>query len=279
MAQALLGARGGSELPPHGLIGAERQALKALLLAMADDEFVIGFWDSEWTGIAPLLEEDVAFSSLAQDEIGHAQALYQLLAELEGGDPDRIAFGRDAQEYRHARLLDHPRTDWAFSIARRFLYDTADAARLDLLAGCAYAPLAGLVAKMRREETYHLLHCSAWVERLSNGGEEPRRRLHDALERLWPDALCVLAPLPGSQRLVEAGVIAEPFSRAEQRWLAGLAAPLERLGMPFPFRDTGQRLEPTIARPANPRGDHPASFQWLWGEFTSVHRSDPEASW
>jgi ring-1,2-phenylacetyl-CoA epoxidase subunit PaaC len=279
MAQALLGGRGGSELPPHGLIGAERQALKALLLAMADDEFVIGFWDSEWTGIAPLLEEDVAFSSLAQDEIGHAQALYQLLAELEGGDPDRIAFGRDAQEYRHARLLDHPRTDWAFSIARRFLYDTADAARLDLLAGCAYAPLAGLVAKMRREETYHLLHCTAWVERLANGGEEPRRRLHDALERLWPDALCVLAPLPGSQRLVEAGVIAEPFSRAEQRWLAGLAAPLERLGMPFPFRDTGQRLEPTIARPANPRGDHPASFQWLWGEFTSVHRSDPEASW
>lgn len=266
-----------------GAVGAldesTRAALAKLLLAMADDEFVIGFWDSEWTGIAPLLEEDVAFSSLAQDEIGHAQALYQLLAELEGGDPDRIAFGRGAQEYRHARLLDHPRTDWAFSIARRFLYDTADAARLDLLGGCAYAPLAGLVAKMRREETYHLLHCSAWVERLANGGEEPRRRLHDALERLWPDALCVLAPLPGSQRLVEAGVIAEPFSRAEQRWLAGLAAPLERLGMPFPFRDAGQRLEPTIARPANPRGDHPASFQWLWGEFTSVHRSDPEASW
>jgi ring-1,2-phenylacetyl-CoA epoxidase subunit PaaC len=266
-----------------GAVGAldesTRAALAKLLLAMADDEFVIGFWDSEWTGIAPLLEEDVAFSSLAQDEIGHAQALYQLLAELEGGDPDRIAFGRDAQEYRHARLLDHPRTDWAFSIARRFLYDTADAARLDLLAGCAYAPLAGLVAKMRREETYHLLHCTAWVERLANGGEEPRRRLHDALERLWPDALCVLAPLPGSQRLVEGGVIAEPFSRAEQRWLAGLAAPLERLGMPFPFRDAGQRLEPTIARPTNPRGDHPASFQWLWGEFTSVHRSDPEASW
>ncbi|HJU01817.1 MAG TPA: Phenylacetic acid catabolic protein, partial [Actinomycetes bacterium] len=70
-----------------------RTALANLLLAMADDEFVLGFWDSEWTGIAPLLEEDVAFASLAQDEIGHAQALYQLLAELEGGDPDAIAFG------------------------------------------------------------------------------------------------------------------------------------------------------------------------------------------
>ena len=279
MAQALLGGRGGSELPPHGSIGAERQALEALLLAMADDEFVIGFWDSEWTGIAPMLEEDVAFSSLAQDEIGHAQALYQLLADLTGGDPDRIAFGRDPQEYRHARLLDHPRTDWAFSIARRFLYDTADAARLDLLVASAYAPLAGLVAKMRREETYHLLHAGAWLERLASGGLQPRRRLEEALERLWPDALCVLAPLPGCERLVAAGVIAEPLKQAEQRWLAMLAPLLERLDLPFPFRRAGQRLEPTIARPASPRGDHPASFEWLWGEFTSVYRSDPEASW
>jgi ring-1,2-phenylacetyl-CoA epoxidase subunit PaaC len=288
-----------------------RQALAGLLLAMADDEFVIGFWDSEWTGIAPMLEEDVAFSSLAQDEIGHAQVLYQLLAELDGGDPDRIAFGRGPQEYRHARLLDHPRTDWAFSIARRFLYDTADAARLDLLVASAYAPLAGVVAKIRREETYHLLHATAWLERLALGGQEPRRRLEAALERLWPDALCVLAPLEGCERLVRAGVMAEPLGTegseeprgsapvdgegsgeprggapvgravdsAEQRWLASLAPLLGRLDLPFPFRRVGGRLEPTIARPANPRGDHPASFEWLWGEFTSVHRSDAEASW
>jgi len=256
-----------------------REALAELLLAMADDEFVIGFWDSEWTGIAPLLEEDVAFSSLAQDEIGHAQVLYQLLAELRDADPDRIAFGRGAQEYRHARLLDHPRTDWAFSIARRFLYDTADAVRLDLLAASSYAPLAGVVAKMRREETYHLLHATAWVERLAGGGEEPRRRLQDALERLWPDALCVLAPLEGDRRLVEAGVLAEPLADGEQRWLAGLAPLLERLGLPFPFRRAGARLEPAVERPASPRGDHSASFEWLWGEFTSVYRSDPEAAW
>jgi ring-1,2-phenylacetyl-CoA epoxidase subunit PaaC len=256
-----------------------REALAEMLLAMADDEFVIGFWDSEWTGIAPLLEEDVAFSSLAQDEIGHAQVLYQLLAELRDADPDRIAFGRGAQEYRHARLLDHPRTDWAFSIARRFLYDTADAVRLDLLAASSYAPLAGVVAKMRREETYHLMHATAWVERLAGGGEEPRRRLQDALERLWPDALCVLAPLEGDRRLVEAGVLAEPLADGEQRWLAGLAPPLERLGLPFPFRRAGARLEPTVERPASPRGDHSASFEWLWGEFTSVYRSDPEAAW
>jgi ring-1,2-phenylacetyl-CoA epoxidase subunit PaaC len=256
-----------------------RQALAQLLLAMADDEFVLGFWESEWTGIAPLLEEDVATSSIAQDEIGHAQALYQLLADLEGGDPDRIAFGRQAQQYRHARLLDHPRTDWAFSVARRFLYDTADAARLDLLVASSYGPLAGLVGKMRREETYHLLHMGHWLERLATGGEEPRRRLSGALERLWPDALAVLAPLPGEDVLVAAGVLAEPLAGAEQRWLAGLAPLFERLELVFPFRRAGGRLEPTVPRPASPRSDHAASFEWLWGQFTMVYRSEPEATW
>jgi ring-1,2-phenylacetyl-CoA epoxidase subunit PaaC len=254
-------------------------ALARLLSSMADDEFVLGFWDSEWTGIAPLLEEDVAFSSLAQDEIGHAQALYRLLAELTGGDPDRIAFGRAPDQYNHARLLDHPRTDWGFSIARRFLYDTADACRLDLLAASAYAPLAGLVGKIRREETYHLLHANAWLQRLAEGGEEPRRRLVESLERLWPDALCVLAELPGAGLLVAAGILAEPLAGAEQRWLAGLEPLFTRLELPFPFTRAADRLEPVFQRHANPRGDHSASFEWLWGEFTSVYRSDPEASW
>jgi ring-1,2-phenylacetyl-CoA epoxidase subunit PaaC len=250
-----------------------RTALADLLLAMADDEFVLGFWDSEWTGIAPLLEEDVAFASLAQDEIGHAQALYQLLAELEGGDPDELAFGRPPEAYRHARLLDHPRTDWAFSVARRFLYDTADAARLDALAASAYAPLAGVVAKMRREETYHLLHMHAWVERLATGGEEPRARLVAALERLWPDALCVLDGVDGDGLLAEAGVLAEPLADVRRRWLAGLAPELARLGLPAPPAGA-------VAAPGPCRGpDHGDDFRWLWEQFTMVRRSDPEAVW
>jgi ring-1,2-phenylacetyl-CoA epoxidase subunit PaaC len=259
-----------------------REALAGLLLAMADDEFVLGFWDSEWTGIAPLLEEDVAQSSIAQDEIGHAQAFYQLLAELTGGHADTIAFGREPGAYRHARLLDHPRTDWAFSVARRFLYDTADSARLDLLVASSWPPLAGVVAKMRREETYHLLHMHAWLERLATGGDEARGRLAAALERLWPDALTVLAPLPGEELLVEAGILGEPLAAAEQRWLDGLHPIFTRLELPFPFvRLEGGRWEPTLAVPAEPRSGHDGSdsFRWLWGEFTMVYRSDPEATW
>ena len=139
-------------------------ALAELLRSMADDEFVIGFSDSEWTGIAPLLEEDVAMSSLAQDELGHAAALYGLLATLIGSDPDALAYDREPAEYRHCRLLDHGRGDWAMTIARRFLYDSADAIRLDALAAASWAPLAELVGKLVREERYHRMHAEAWLD-------------------------------------------------------------------------------------------------------------------
>ena len=149
---------------------------------------MIGFWDSEWTGIAPMLEEDVATSSIAQDEIGHARALYELLAELTDDDPDRIAYGREPAEYRHAALLDHPRGDWAFTVARRYLYETADAVRLAALARLDHEPLALLVGKMRREETYHLLHADAWLRRLAGAARKPRDRLVAALRAIWADA-------------------------------------------------------------------------------------------
>src|SRR3954464_10951445 len=102
------------------------KSIETLLLALADDEFILGYRNSEWTGIAPMLEEDVAFSSLSQDEIGHARLWYEMLAQLTDETADRIAYGRQANEYRHADLVDHPRTDWAFTIARRWLYETAD---------------------------------------------------------------------------------------------------------------------------------------------------------
>ena len=186
------------------------KALGLLLLSMADDEFVIGFSDSEWTGIGPILEEDVAISSIAQDEIGHARAFYELLAELraDGRDADSIAYDREPDEYRHCRLLDHPRGDWSDTIARRYLYDTADSVRLESLAESAYEPLRQLVAKVRREERYHVMHVAAWFERLARTPGEPRDRLTAALEKLRGDAATVFTPLDGEAVLLEARVVA-----------------------------------------------------------------------
>jgi len=246
-----------------------REALAELILGVADDEFVIGFWDSEWTGIAPMLEEDVATSSIAQDEIGHARALYELLADLTGDDADRIAFGRAPDAYRHAALLNHARGDWAFSVARRWLYESADAVRLTALASSRWAPLAQLTTKMRREETYHRLHVDAWLRRLADAAPDVRERLVDALVRLWPDAQEVFAPLPAEEELVRAGFLPEPLRALHAAWQETVRPVLEPIIGALP------PAEPSI----DGRTRRTDDFGWLHGQFTMVARSIEGATW
>ena len=245
-------------------------ALAELLRSMADDEFVIGFSDSEWTGIAPLLEEDVAMSSLAQDELGHAAALYGLVGELTGTDRDALAYDREPDAYRHCRLLDHGRGDWAMTIARRFLYDSADVIRLEALADGSWSPLAELVGKLIREERYHRMHAGAWLDRLARSDGEPRERLLAALAELGPDAATVFTSLTEEPALLEAGILAAPTTEQETRWRASIAPILSNLGLPMP---------PTARDPERGRLDHGEAFRWLWNEFTSVRRADPGAVW
>ena len=157
-----------------------RESAQALL-EIADDELILGWRDSEWTGIAPLLEEDVAFSSIAQNEIGHARALYELVARAEGTTADELAFDRAPGEYRCARLVELRLLDWEKTIARHYLYEGADAARLERLKQSDDAEVAGLAAKIDREEAYHRMHAQMWFARLK---DEPR--FTQALEELRP---------------------------------------------------------------------------------------------
>jgi ring-1,2-phenylacetyl-CoA epoxidase subunit PaaC len=275
-------------------------ALAELLLALADDEFVTGYANSEWTGIAPLLEEDIAFSSLAQDELGHARLLYELLAELQAteqgqcglGDedsasriahrvsPDGLAYSRAPSGFRHARLAERPRGDWAYSVSRQFLYDTADYIRLESLCRSAYLPLADAMSSIIREEKYHLLHAHTWLERLAAGGAEARGRQRAAFEALWPDALGLFEPLDGEAELLEAGILPDSFAALRDRWLSSIAEPLRRLELPFPFAQ-GDRGWQALAAPeyGGRRGEHSESFMNLYAAITSVYRLDPQAQW
>jgi ring-1,2-phenylacetyl-CoA epoxidase subunit PaaC len=158
------------------------QEREQLLLPIADDELVVGWRNSEWTGIAPFLEEDVAFSSIAQNEIGHARALYQLVAEELGTTADEVAFDRSPEEYRCSRLVQLRLVpDWAQTIARHVLYEEADARRLEALKQSDDPEIAGLAAKIDREEAYHRMHAEMWRDRLR---DEPR--FATALEELRP---------------------------------------------------------------------------------------------
>jgi ring-1,2-phenylacetyl-CoA epoxidase subunit PaaC len=160
------------------------------LLQIADDELILGWRNSEWTGIAPFLEEDVAFSSIAQNEIGHARALYELVARERGTTADEVAFDREPAEYRCAPLVELRFVpDWARTIARHWLYEAADAVRIEALKGSADEEVAGLAAKIDREEAYHRIHAEMWAERLR---DEPR--FTEAVDELWPYALGLLDP-------------------------------------------------------------------------------------
>jgi ring-1,2-phenylacetyl-CoA epoxidase subunit PaaC len=213
-----------------------------LLLTLADDELIVGWRDSEWTGVAPTLEEDVAFSSIAQNEIGHARALYELAAAELGTDADALAFDREPAEYRCAplvelRLLD----DWALTIARRYLYEEADRLRIGALTRSEDRGLAGLAAKIDREEVYHRLHAELWAARLR---DEPR--FAAAVDELWPYALGMLP--------------------AEQR--------------PELARRVGRNREASNSLlQAHERGAHTPALAELWEEMTEVRRSMPGAQW
>ena len=153
-----------------------------LLLSIADDELVLGWRNSEWTGIAPFLEEDVAFSSIAQNEIGHARALYQLVAEELGTTADELAFDRKPEEYMCSKFVELRFVpDWARTIARHYLYEEADERRIKALIESDDTEVAGLAGKIDREEAYHRMHAQMWFDRLQ---DEPR--FVEALDELRP---------------------------------------------------------------------------------------------
>ena len=154
------------------------------LLPLADDELIVGWRNSEWTGIAPFLEEDVAFSSIAQNEIGHARALYELVAEELGTTADELAYDRAPGDYRCAPLVQLRRMDWAATIARHVLYETADAIRIEALSSSDDPVVRGIAARIDREEVYHRMHAEMWLERLQASERRacaPRRGARRAL--------------------------------------------------------------------------------------------------
>lgn len=260
----------------------ENSPLNTLLLALADDEFILGYRNSEWTGIAPMLEEDVAFSSMAQDEIGHARLMYEMLAQETGIPADKIAYARQPHEFLCCQLVERRKLDWAHAIARQFLYDTADHVRLEALTRSTYTPLANACQKIIREEKYHLMHGDMWLNRLANLSQDSRQRLVAALDTIWPDALGVFEELPGENKLVAEGILPAATSELQAEWLAQVAPYFNSLSLPFPaVEDAGTGLYHPTIEPVygGRRGQHTEEFTELWEEMTSVYRLDPEAVW
>ncbi len=268
--------------PAAAALDAEtRAALVAYVQAIGDDEMLLGHRDSEWTGLGPILEEDIAFSSMAQDELGHALVWYHVLHGLGLPKPDDVAFLRDAPGWRNAVLVELPRGDYAFSLIRQYLFDLAEAVRYDALRQSPWAPMAEAATKLRQEEKYHLIHGRTYIERLGRANEASRARLQAALDEILPYALGLWEPPAGEPLLVAAGLV-PASAQLGAIWLDALA--------PFLI---GAMLEPAAVRVAEGdgwrpavapieggrRGEHTAHLVELLAAMQGLYRSDPEAVW
>ncbi len=247
-------------------------ALKELLYKMADDQLILGHRNSEWTGMGPLLEEDIAFSSMAQDKIGQSLALYTILHQLGESDPDTVAFTRNATQFHNCILVELPNAEYDFSLIRHFLYDTAEAIRFEALTKSSYEPIAQLATKIRGELRYHTLHANTWIKQLGSATPESIERLQKSLDYALPFALGIFEESPYEKEIISNGIF-EGEQKIKEKWLTQIQKILSLTSLHLP--DIKIMLPIVEGR----IGKHSEHLQPLLDEMSEVFKIDPTAEW
>ncbi|GCC53036.1 phenylacetate-CoA oxygenase subunit PaaI [Chryseotalea sanaruensis] len=247
-------------------------AIKELLYKIADDQLILGHRNSEWTGFGPMLEEDIAFSSMAQDKVGHSYAIYQILNKLGEQEPDTVAFMRNANQFHNSQLVELPNCEYDFSLIRHFLYDTAEIIRFEMLSQSTYEPIAELSRKIKGELKYHTLHANTWIKKLGNATEESISRLQNSLEKALPYALGLFEESPYEKELTAEGIF-EGEASLEKRWRQKVEELLNQTQLQLPDWNS---VSPVIG---GRLGKHTEHLQPLLDEMSEVFRIDPGAEW
>lgn len=248
------------------------KAIKELLFKTADDELIIGHRNSEWTGLGPILEEDIAFSSIAQDKLGQSLAIYNVLHELGESQPDELAFGRSENEFKCCHLVEYPNGEYDFSLMRHFLFTHAENLRYEMLGESSFEPVSKIAKKFSGEIKYHLMHADTWIKQLGEGTGESRNRMQKALDDLFNHALGIFEPGDFEETLADVKIF-EGEKILQQKWLSTIKPIIENSGLKMP--------DDRIWNPSygGRKGKHTEYLKPLLDEMTEVFRIDPEAEW
>lgn len=230
-------------------------------LALGDDALIAAQRLAQWCARAPDLEEDIALTNIALDQLGAARLLLSRAGELEGDgrDEDDLAYLREDREFRNlllVELLDH---DFAFAVVKLLFLSAYQRDRYQELAtGSAGSRLAGIGATAVKESAYHLDYATLWTLRLGDGTGESHARMQRAVDELWPYTY-------------------EPFEAdhgqgARAGWLATVEPVLAEAGLSRPA-DGG--WAPAGGR----RGLHTEHLSYLLAEMQVLHRAHPGAQW
>ena len=127
------------------------------LLRLGDTCLILGQRIAEWSGHAPILEEDIALSNMALDLIGQARAVLTHAGRIEGlgHDEDQLAFLRDEKDYRNLTLVELPRGDFAFTVLRNAMVATLMKLLWERLRDSSDAELAGIAVDLGYADQAH----------------------------------------------------------------------------------------------------------------------------
>jgi len=260
-----------------------KRALVELLYQLADDDFILAYRGSEWLGVAPHIEEDVAFSSINQDTMGHAVIYYEMLEELGEGKADDLAHLRESKEFRNAIILEEvngpgnyliePQFDWAFAVVRNYFYDISKTVRLYSLKKSSYKPLAQVAEKMLLEEYYHLMHWKTWFSQLVNATDESKKRMHQAIDKVWEDFGGVLTLGPLGEEMTRLNII-EDEQLLKENWMKEIREVFETLSVQIP-----NNKEPSMIRGDGRSGEFTEDLTIALETLSEVYKSDPAATW
>ena len=253
-------------------MSAVREDLFEYLLRIGDDALIAAQRLAEWCANAPDLEEDVALTNIALDQLGVARAVLTYAGEVEGAgrDEDALAYLRDDRDFRNCLLVELPNGDFAVTIAKLLALSGYQKSLYEALSGSTDARLAGIAAKARLESAYHFDHSAQWTLRLGDGTEESHRRMRDAVDEIWPYTGELFADDSVADRLAAAGV-AVPAGTLRPLWTEKVNGVLAEAMLTGPVEGWG----PTGGR----SGQHTGHLADLLAEAQVVHRAHPGATW
>jgi ring-1,2-phenylacetyl-CoA epoxidase subunit PaaC len=164
-----------------------KENLIQYIYGIADNSLILGQRLGELCGHGPSLETDIAMTNISLDLLGQVRSYYQYAAKIIGNDAteDTIAFLRKEREYKNVLLVEQPNRDFAYAIARQFLFDNFHLLLLQELQNSKDEMLAAIAAKSIKEVSYHVRFSTDWIKRLGDGTEESHNRIQTALNDLW----------------------------------------------------------------------------------------------
>ena len=242
------------------------------LLRLGDSSLIIGHRLSEWCGHGPILEEDIALINIALDFVGNATSLLTYAAQVEGKErsEDDLAYTRNEREYRNLLLTEQPNGDYAFTIARQFLYDVYTLFLYEELKSSKDETIAAIAVKSHKEITYHLRHTTQWMYRLGDGTAESHQRLQTALNDLWMYTPDLFDMDEVDALLINLGIAAD-LNKVKEAWEKKVAEVITEATLQIPVT--------TIKQKGSREGKHTEHLGFLLAEMQYIPRSYPGAKW